>query len=154
MNFERDFRHLLVNYIPLADLVGDRVSWSELPAARPRPLIVLWNVTRDTPPTMDARTGYAAAYLQVDCWGDTYDDARAAADEISGFLQTLQDVVDGDTRFQGVFLQGRQDGNEPALGSPAARYFRVRIDCTVHWSAVTVYLVGENSEDVLGSTVP
>lgn len=135
MSFEADFRALLLGYAPLVALVGDRVSWAELPQARPRPLVTLWNTTRDRPRTLDNRTGYAAAFVQADCWADTIAEAVAVADEITGYLESLKDAVEGGTLFQGVFMQGRQDGNEPTLGSPAARYQRVRLDLTAHTSA-------------------
>lgn len=134
MSFEADFRSAILAGSGVAALVGDRVNWAELPAARPRPLIALWNITRPGDYTMDGPSGLEQAFIQIDCWADTYLEASTLADTVKAALEALNDTV-GSTQIQGVFFTGRRDGRDPMAGAPAQRYSRVSLDCGAWFGA-------------------
>lgn len=131
MNFEEDFRALLLDCAPLVALVAQRVNWGELPEAGALPRVTLWNVTRDSDPIMSGRSGLVTPYLQVDCWATSAAQAATVADVVTTYLEGLQYATKGTTEFQAAFLQGRRDSREPTLGAPAARYARVGMDWTI-----------------------
>jgi len=133
MSFEVDFRTLLLAAAPVSALIGDRANWGELPAARPRPLVCMWNITRPGDYTMDGPSGLNHAFLQVDCWADSYLAALDVANAIEAALSGYKGFVDF-TEFQGVFFTGRADSKEPAGGAPAQRYNRSRLDVEVWYS--------------------
>ena len=131
MNFEEDFRALLLDCAPLVALVGQRVNWGEMPEAGALPRVTLWNVTRDANVTMQGPSGLVTPYLQVDCWATSAAAAASLADVVTTYLQSIMHQTEGATVFQGCFLQGRRDSREPTLGAPAARYARVGMDWTI-----------------------
>ncbi len=136
MNIEEDFLALLIDPAgPVFPIVADRVSWAELPQARQRPLISLWNITRDSQRVMEGPSGLVMPYVQIDCWADSAAGAKALADAVTAWLEPMQFVERGGTVFQGIFFESRNDGREPASGSPAARYVRTRLDVSMTCSA-------------------
>ena len=131
--FEEDFRAALLS-ADVAALIGDRASWSELPGARQRPCMSLWNTTRDRDYNMSGPSGLAHAFVQLDCWAMTALEARQLARKVVDTLSGLQAVV-GSTRLQGVFFMGDRDSNEPMAGSPAQRYYRVSLDAEIWFTS-------------------
>jgi hypothetical protein len=131
MNFEQDFRALLLDCAPLVALVGQRINWEELPEAGELPRVTIWNVTRDSLRTMDAPSGLVTPYLQLDCWATTAAEAATVADVVTAYLEGIKHQDEGTTNFQGAFLEGRRGSREPTQGAPAARYARVSLDWTV-----------------------
>jgi hypothetical protein len=132
MSLETDFVTLLKNNVGVAALVVDRIAWGQLPAARPRPLISLWMTTRPIDYTMDGPSGIDAAYIQIDCWADSYLAAGDVANAVRAGLGGFRGWVDF-TGFQGIFITGQRNTTDPAVGAPAARYERVSLDATI-WS--------------------
>ncbi len=132
MSLETDFVVLLTNNVGISALVSDRIGWGALPAARPRPHIALWMTARPIDYTLDGPSGLDEAYVQIDCWGDSYlqslDVANAVRAGLGGFRGWVQF-----TGFQGIFIDGQRNDTLPTLGAPAQRYERISFDCRI-WS--------------------
>ena len=132
--FEEDFRTLVL--ASATSQVDGRVSWGELPAARERPLVALWDITGEGGYTMDGPDGLDTRMIQVDCWADSFIGARDLADAIRSGLDAYAGTTGG-TSFQGIFFRGRRSSNEPggsAAGAPAQRFSLVSVDVEV-WSS-------------------
>jgi len=104
------------------------------PARRPQrgglPALVYHRISGLPDYTLKGPSGLMRSRMQVDCIATRYATAQALADALDAALNGAR-VVQGDTHFQGVFIDGRRDLFDPASGSDAAsRTHAVSIDFT------------------------
>lgn len=132
-SFEEDFRSLILS-AGVQAVVNDRVAWATIPPVRP--CVVIWNTTRDHDYTFSGPSGLKQAFAQIDCQAVRYRDALILARLVTDAIDAHNGIVGG-TDFQGVFIRGRRDGDEPTTGAPAQRYERCSLDVEV-WYAATI----------------
>lgn len=104
---------------------ADRINWGRHPQQTPYPGIVL-NVVDD----MEAQTyggpdGLSQGRVQVDCYGDTYGDAKILSNAVRA---TLDGHRGGN--FRAIFLIATRDYDET---DTTDRPFRVSLDFATHW---------------------
>jgi hypothetical protein len=131
--FEEDFRSL-IRSAGVAGVVGERVTWGEIPPQRP--CVAVWNTTRDHDYHMGGPSGLKQAFVQIDCQAVHYADANNLARLIVSAIDAHNGTI-ADTDIQGVFIRGRRDSDEPSTGAPAQRYARCSLDVEVWYAATT-----------------
>lgn len=130
MSFEADFRTFLLSAGGVSSRVVDRVTWGELPDAEAKPSISLWTMDNGPDYVMQGASGLEQRRVQVDCWSMTLAESVAIADAIAGLIDGFRGTV-GATQLQGAFVVNRSEERDPAIGAPAQRYARVRVDLLV-----------------------
>lgn len=127
---EEALRALLLADAALAGLVETRVSWGRRPQSQSElPAIVLQTVSARREYVFGGPVNLVPVRVQADIYGATFGTsklaARALVDLVSGFRG-----AQGDTLFQGIFVDGERDTTETE--SPADRHlFRTSIDLIV-----------------------
>lgn len=134
MSFEADFRTFLLSASGVSSLVGERVVWGELPDASALPSISLWTMASNPDYTMDGANGLERRRVQVDCWALTLAEAKALDGAIAALVDGYRGTV-GSTDLQGSFIVNRSEDRDPAIGAPAQRYARARLDLLVWFGA-------------------
>lgn len=131
--FEEDFRSLILS-AEVQGVIGERVKWGSVPDVRP--CVTVWNTTRDHDYHMAGPSGLKQAFIQIDVQGVHYAEANNLARMIVDAIDAHKGTV-ADTDFQGVFIRGRRDSDEPSTGAPAQRYRRCSLDVEVWYAAAT-----------------
>lgn len=133
-SFEEDFRTALLGG-DVASMITDRVSWGELPQARPRPLVVLWDILASPDYTTKGKSGLESRILQIDCRGETFSQAknlaRAVRDRIEVIIGTF-----GETLFHRCFFQRERDMGS-LTGNPVEPDSCVQVDVIVWYKTAT-----------------
>jgi hypothetical protein len=133
-SFEEDFRTAILS-AAVAAIVGDRVTWGELPQGATRPLIALWNTTDLPDYKLSGPSGLQHVFVQIDVWSITLAESLSVARAVKASIDGLTATIGG-TEFQGVFFRGRRNEKEPIAGAPAQTYHRVSLDVEI-WYAAT-----------------
>lgn len=91
-------------------LVGARVFPVVVPQGEPRPAIAYFKVS-DPPGRTFGRRFFARPRYQFNCWGVTYESARAVGDAVKAALETYAGMMGGDggVKVRMTFFQGDQD---------------------------------------------
>lgn len=123
---ESAFRTLLTgSAVITAVCPAARISWGVIAQGKGLPAIALNVIGNTDGLTFKGPDGLWQGRVQVDCYGLLYDDARALA----GKIITLLSGYKGGN-FQGIFLDGRRDNDDPAaFGRP----HRVSLDFKTKW---------------------
>lgn len=87
---EEALRAALLADAGVAALVGTRAYWRERAQTSPTPAIVLHNITGRPDYTMEGRSGLTSYLVQVNCVGDTTDDALALRRAVEAVVDTLR----------------------------------------------------------------
>lgn len=123
---EREIRALLVANAEIAVLCGGRVDYGAQQRGEPLPAIILNIVSDRTRYSLDGASGLAEARLQVDCYAESYSEAKglshAALAVLSGHRGGL---------LEGVFHAGSRDMRDTDAVGEAA--YRVSMDFHVHY---------------------
>ena len=122
---EEDFRALLVG-APSVGLSGTHVNFGTHPQGLRLPAIVLTVVDSGQGLTLDGPDGLWDGRVQVDCYGDHYDDAKRLSRAVISTLSGHSDDA-----FQGIFHVATRDTHETGATD---RPFRVSLDFSTHWS--------------------
>lgn len=122
---ELDLRNYLLSHAAVAAAVDARVSWVRAPQSVARPNVVLHRISglRDT--TNDGPSGFVSSRVQIDCYGNRFEDAKAAAIAIETALSGGI-FSQGSTRFQGCFLDAERTGDEDS--TTPDKLIRVSLD--------------------------
>lgn len=137
MSFEADFRTFLLSASGVSSRVGERVTWGELPDGEAKPSISLWTMASSPDYTMQGGSGLEERRIQCDIWAMTLAEAKAIDSAIAALVNGFRGpaVPQSDTDLQGAFVINRSEERDPAMGSPAQRYFRARLDLLVWFGA-------------------
>lgn len=127
---EEAFKALLANALPVFDLVpSTSINWGQHPQGVPLPGIVLTVIDDLEQVTHQGPDGLSQARVQVDCYADTYSQAKTLGRAVRLALNGYRG-----NGFQGVFLAATREGREGGTNE-ADRPFRVSQDFQTHWSA-------------------
>jgi hypothetical protein len=77
--------------------------------------------------TMQRATGKRDNRVQVDCYGRTYEEAKASARQVEKILSGRRGGI-----IQGAFLDNERDLSEASAGE-VGRPFRISLDFIVHY---------------------
>lgn len=125
-----DFRTVALAGAGVSALLGSRLRPIRRDQTDPLPAAALNVISRGDDVTMSGPSGYIATRVQVDVYGITYTDARAAADALIARLHGFAGTQDA-TVFQGVMLDNESSGFE-AGDTEQDRLARIRLDFMVH----------------------
>ena len=118
----------------LAELVERRLFWKRRPQGSKLPAVVMHRIHGQPQYTLDGRSGLTPYIVQFDCRAKTYTEALALSEAVITALARLTS-----SPFQGAFLRGLRDDDEPDDGpqaSPVADDFLVSLDAQVwHFKA-------------------
>lgn len=131
MSFEADFRTFLLGASGVSSRVGERVAWGELPAADALPSISLWTMASNPDYVMTGASGLEDRRVQCDIWAMTLAEAKAIDGAIAALIDGFSGPIGAGTHLQGAFIVNRAEENDPAIGAPAQRYKRARLDLLV-----------------------
>lgn len=122
---EEALRAYLLADGPVNTACGGRMYWSVRPQGSVYPSCVLTIISRLPERTYTAPAGLAQARVQVDCYGDTYAQAKALYRAVKAVLNNLSFTNSG-KRFWG-FAENERDLTDTGT-TDAARVFRVSAD--------------------------
>jgi hypothetical protein len=121
-----DFITAILSAPAIVALVADRVTPGKMTQGAPRPAIVVNKISGAPEYADDGEIGIEASRVQVDCWGDTYTDAKLLSRLVRAEFSAFCGVV-GSTDFRFVMLDDERDLAEG--GTNAAKYpTRVSLD--------------------------
>lgn len=122
---EQELRALLLARLP--GMTADRLNWGEHPQASAGPYVVLYLVSWNMGHTQQGPDGLEQARVQIDCYADTFGDARGLARQV----MTLLDGYRGG-QFQAILSAGmRMDRETDENGGEAI--YRASLDFLTHW---------------------
>jgi len=115
---EEDLVAQLLADAGLSALVGDRITWNLRDQAGALPAVVLHLIDATRQRFLGGRrSGFEGAYLQADCWGSTFAEAkdvsrafRAALDNLTGAFRGSAEEHERDD----AFLDPAPVGHRPA----------------------------------------
>lgn len=122
--------NLILDYPPLATLVGNRVHWDEMTQGQSGAGIVMFVVGGITDYTMQGASGYAMTRVQFDCRAGTAAKARALANALNDRLSGFSGQFEGFS-FQGCFAQNQRTRSEK---DGSDKLFTDSRDFTIHWA--------------------
>lgn len=111
-------------------LVGTRVYPLSRPQGAPYPVITVQRITGAPLYADDGEAGLINGRVQIDCYGETYPDAKTLAAAVKTTLSAVADVTAGGVDFLYVLVEDERDIRE--TGSNQQDYpFRVSVDFDV-----------------------
>lgn len=126
---EAAFIALLLADAPIAALAGDRVYPGRRPQGSTFPSIVCTRISGQPLYVDEGRAGLLDARMQVDCWAQTYTEAKTLARAVDTLLSAFSGVFAG-VNFSYIMLDLENDLNES--GANQSEYlFRVSMDFIV-----------------------
>lgn len=124
---EEELRALLRATTAITDLCGQRVDWGARAQRDPLPAIVLNVISGAEGFHMNGRDGLFKGRVQVDCYGETYADAKALGRAVRDLLHTYRGGG-----FELITEISRRDHHEGGTNE-ATRAFRDGADFNVSW---------------------
>lgn len=113
----------------LSALVSTRIHPGSLPQGATLPALVITRIGGAPQYADEGETGLNEARVQVDCWADTYSQAKLTARAVVASLSAFTGTV-GTTVFNQIMLENERDIREG--GGNAAEYpFRTSLDFAV-----------------------
>lgn len=126
---EAAFIALLLADAPIAAIVGDRVYPGRRLQGSAFPSIVSTRISGQPLYVDEGRAGLLNARMQVDCWAQTYTDAKTLARAVDTLLSAFSGVFAG-VNFSYIMLDEERDLNES--GANQSEYlYRVAMDFIV-----------------------
>ena len=126
---EEDLRTQLLANAAVKALVAQRVTWVMRPQGSPIPAVVLHRIAGGRDYTYGERESLTSPLIQIDCWGQTYAQAKALSRAVITALDSLS------APFQGAFVQAERDtyerGDAPPTTSGTPDFFRTSLDVRV-----------------------
>jgi hypothetical protein len=113
----------------LAAIVGTRVFPGSRPQGSALPAVVMNRISGGPLYADDGEVGLEQARIQIDCWAESYGEAKLLARAVTACLSAFDGTV-GATTFEFIELENERDLREG--GSDAATYpFRTALDFVV-----------------------
>lgn len=131
---ENDFIAYLLAQSEITDLLGNTgttppvkaLHWGERPDNAGFPCITLMVVSDIPDYTQDARTGAREKRIQADLYGRTFSSTVALYEALTGVLEAIKHVSQGDSEFIRVYQDSLRD--LPATDDAGGSIFRRSID--------------------------
>lgn len=108
-------------------LVSTRINWSRRTQGAALPAIVLHRVSGLPDVHHAGASGLVVSRVQVDCWGETYGSAKAAARAVETAV-TAQTFTQGAVRFDVILIDSERDDST----DETTPIFRTSLDLMVH----------------------
>lgn len=124
---EEEFRAALLASAAVTAYVGNRIDWGARVQGKALPAVVLYVIDDSEASTYTHPSGLSQGRVQVDCYAETYKDAKLLS-------RAVREVLDGYVGggFLGIFHAGTRDGREGG-SNEATRPFRVSLDFLTNW---------------------
>jgi len=125
---EESLISLLLAHAPLSSLTGTRIHWLRAPQGVEKPYVTLQVISGIPDVSHSGPNGLVAGRVQADCYGTSYNSAKAVARAVTGRLSGYKGMPTppGTTIFDGVFKDSERDGYDDEE-SPD-KLFRVSMD--------------------------
>lgn len=117
----------LLSRSPVTALTGQRITWGRREQGAPLPAIVLHRIDGAPDYHLEGPSGLVVSRVQVDCWGDTYADAKRAAEAVAAPVNGIR-FTQGATRFAAVLIVDQRDSNFDESGEAI---FRTSLDLSI-----------------------
>ena len=78
----------------VAALVGERIFAEVLPYGQAMPAITYQHISLSPLPVLRGTAGLDNPRVQIDCWADTYNEARSLARAVRGAMKGLESVAE------------------------------------------------------------
>ncbi|MBE3590007.1 MAG: DUF3168 domain-containing protein [Firmicutes bacterium] len=125
MSVEADLRSCLVAYAPLAALVSSRIYPLALPESPTLPAISYQRISRRNERTMGSPVAVQVARFQLDCWAQSYGQAKDVAAQVMAALDGRSGAMGGTTILDAHVV------SELDLYEPDTKLYRVTVDVEV-----------------------
>lgn len=112
----------------LAALVGRRVTPGRRAQGAPLPAVVLHRVDGARDYHLGGPSGLVASRIQIDCWANTYGDAKRTARAVEAELSAARWTVDA-VRINAVLIADERDDTFDEDGNAL---YRTSLDLMVH----------------------
>lgn len=112
----------------LTAIVGQRITWNTRGQGAPLPAITLHTIDDLPGYVMSGPDGLASARIQIDCWGQSYANARLAARHVKARLSGMDVTVAGES-LRGGFFEGDRESFERSDSGESV--YRVSLDVIV-----------------------
>ena len=126
---EEDLRGQILSHAAVRSLTGQRVTWVMRPQGSPLPAVVLHRITGGREYTYAGRIDLVSSLVQIDCWGQSYAQAKSVSRAVIAALDALT------TPFQGAFVEDERDtyerGEAPPTTSGTPDFYRTSLDVRV-----------------------
>lgn len=106
---------LLTSDVTISGLIGTRMYPVRAPQNKPFPLVTYTPITGTRFHHSEGGAGLSGPRIQIDCWGESYADAKNTADAIRKVLDGYSGAA-GDETIQGAFFDSERDSFEPDAG--------------------------------------
>jgi hypothetical protein len=113
----------------IADRVGNRVFWDELPQGMSYPAIIMFLISQTRSYHYQGVSALTRARVQFDCRAATADDARQLAEALDARLGGYRGTFDG-VSFEGAFKEGHRTSSGMV---EATRWFQASTDYLIWW---------------------
>jgi len=91
---------------------ADRVYPQTLPQGAALPALVYFSVNTPVDYTQQGESAIQTGRYQVECWGETYQDAKTLAEETRQMLSGFQGAM-GEETVSGAFIEDEKDDKDP-----------------------------------------
>lgn len=126
-------RAILIAESTVAAIAGNRVFVNQALQDTPTPYITLATIDTDPMLALDGTYGMRRAEVDVDCWANTYIDAKRLANAVSAFLSDY-DGAAGGVIIDSVQWMDESDGPQtPADGTQLGRHL-VTLSFVIHFT--------------------
>lgn len=123
---EEAILNLLLGNPTIVGMVGDRINWASRPGDA-FPVITLHRISGTRDQTNTGRSGLVSSTVQIDCWAETFGQAKRLARAVVPALPHARTLTGG-VILQGIFIDSESDsfgGDDPTP------LYRTRIDISV-----------------------
>lgn len=131
---EEDLIAKLSETTALTTLVQNKINWLTIPQGETVPAIVLSKLSSVGQINHDGPDNLYETGIQFDCWAKTFAESSAIRDALKATLLGAK-FTQGDTEFQGCFLDSERDSFEDYGEQSPERYYRCSIDMRVWHNA-------------------
>lgn len=130
MDMESALVARLIAAEPMGAIVSTRVHWVDRPQGQTGPAITMQRYGADRNYTHDGASDLHIGSVQIDCWGDTY--AQAKALEVAVIATVEPAATVSNVQFGQSFLTGNQDGEAEELPG-GKKQFRRTLEFSIYW---------------------
>lgn len=130
MDMEAALRARLKSASPIVALAGERIHWVDRPQGETGPAITMQRYGADRNYTHDGASDLHIGSVQIDCWGDTYAQAKTLEVAVIATVEPAGTV--SNVQFGQSFLTGNHDGEAEELPG-GKRQFRRTLEFSIYW---------------------
>jgi len=117
----------------ITTLVGQRITWGRRAQGGTLPAIVLHRIDGNRDYHLGGPSGLVASRVQVDCWANTFGDAKRAARAVALAVSGIR-FIQGAVRFDAILIIDERDSSDDLNGTPL---FRTSLDLAVHHASAS-----------------